>query len=187
MARAPDGKVVFVRHALPGERVRALVTAVTSSFLRADAVEVLDPSPDRVRPPCPHAGPGRCGGCDYQHVAPAAQRRLKATRLAEQLARLAGPTGRSRSRRCPATARGSRWRSRVSLAVAPDGTPGFRRHRSHRLEPVDDCPVASPAVGATGALRARWPGVSRIEVVTPTGTSTPAGPGQATPSRPAKR
>jgi len=59
VARAPDGKVVFVRHSLPGERVRAQVTSSTSSYLRADAVEILRPSPDRVDPPCPHAGPGR--------------------------------------------------------------------------------------------------------------------------------
>ena len=70
VARADDGRVVFVRHALPGERVVAEVTAVTTSFLRADAVEVLDASVDRVAPPCPHAGPGRCGGCDWQHVDP---------------------------------------------------------------------------------------------------------------------
>ena len=90
VGRAPDGKVVFVRHSLPGERVRAQVTASTTSYLRADAVEVLRPSPDRVEPPCPHAGPGRCGGCDFQHVEIGAQRRLKAFRIAEQLARLAG-------------------------------------------------------------------------------------------------
>ena len=69
VARAPDGKVVFVRHSLPGERVLARITASTSSYLRADAVEILAASPDRVEPPCPHAGPGRCGGCDFQHVA----------------------------------------------------------------------------------------------------------------------
>ena len=90
VARAPDGKVVFVRHSLPGERVRAQVTASTSSYLRADAVEILSPSPDRVEAPCPHAGPGRCGGCDFQHVEIGAQRRLKAFRIAEQLERLAG-------------------------------------------------------------------------------------------------
>ena len=54
----PDGRVVFVRHALPGERVRAVVTEERKGFLRADAVEVLTPSPDRVEPPCPWAGPG---------------------------------------------------------------------------------------------------------------------------------
>ncbi|HVA05497.1 MAG TPA: TRAM domain-containing protein, partial [Acidimicrobiales bacterium] len=78
VARAPDGRVVFVRHSLPGERVSARITATTSSFLRADAVEILRPSPDRVTPPCPHAGPGRCGGCDFQHVRLEAQRQLKA-------------------------------------------------------------------------------------------------------------
>ncbi len=98
VARAEDGRVVFVRHALPGERVVAEVTAETASFLRADAVEVLEPSPDRVEPPCPHAGPGRCGGCDWQHVSLPAQRALKSTLVAEQLHRLAG-IDRGRGRR----------------------------------------------------------------------------------------
>ena len=169
MARAPDGKVAFVRHALPGERVLAQVTAHTASFLRADAVQVLTPSADRVAPPCPHAGPGRCGGCDFQHVAPAAQRRLKAARIAEQLARLAGTERTVVVEAVPGDEAGLGWRSRVRLAVAPDGSPGFRRHRSHELELVEACPVASPAVAATGALSARWPGVSQLEVATATG------------------
>src|ERR1700735_520076 len=46
-----QGKVVFVRHALPGERVRVRVTSSTSRFARADAVEILEPSADRVEPP----------------------------------------------------------------------------------------------------------------------------------------
>ncbi len=78
VARAPDGRVVFVRHCLPGERVRVVVTSATTSFLRADAVEVIEASPDRVERPCPYAGPGRCGGCDWQHVSLPVQRRLKA-------------------------------------------------------------------------------------------------------------
>jgi len=59
VARGPDGRVVFVRHSLPGERVLARITSGTTSFLRADAVDVLESSPDRVDPVCPHAGPGR--------------------------------------------------------------------------------------------------------------------------------
>ncbi|HEY6624167.1 MAG TPA: TRAM domain-containing protein, partial [Acidimicrobiales bacterium] len=89
VARADDGRVVFVRHALPGERVVAAITAETTSFLRADAIEVLEASPDRVKPPCGYAGPGRCGGCDWQHIDLAAQRRLKAELVAEQLRRIA--------------------------------------------------------------------------------------------------
>ena len=63
-----EGRVVFVRHTLPGERVRARITQETKNFLRADAVEILEASPDRVPAPCPFSGPGRCGGCDWQHV-----------------------------------------------------------------------------------------------------------------------
>lgn len=86
-----QGRVVFVRHALPGETVLARLTDAgeRSKFWRADAVEVLTASPDRVPPPCRFAGPGRCGGCDWQHATPAAQRELKAAVITEQLRRLA--------------------------------------------------------------------------------------------------
>ena len=86
----PDSQVVFVRHALPGERVRAVITELHPSYARADAVEIIRPSPDRVPPPCPHAGPARCGGCDWQHASGAAQRELKARVVREQFQRVAG-------------------------------------------------------------------------------------------------
>jgi tRNA/tmRNA/rRNA uracil-C5-methylase (TrmA/RlmC/RlmD family) len=170
VARAPDGKVVFVRHSLPGERVRAQVTADTSSYLRADAVEILRPSPDRVEPPCPHAGPGRCGGCDFQHVEIGAQRRLKAFRIAEQLERLAGlaPPVDVDVEPVPGDRAGLGYRSRVRVAVDGRGAVGFRRHRSHRLEYVRGCPIASPGVTATGALASLWPGSTELEVATGT-------------------
>jgi tRNA/tmRNA/rRNA uracil-C5-methylase (TrmA/RlmC/RlmD family) len=173
VARAPDGRVVFVRHSLPGERVRARVTATTTSYLRADAVEVLEPSPDRVAPPCPHAGPGRCGGCDYQHVELGAQRRLKAFRVAEQLRRVAGIEHSVEVEPVEGSADGLAWRSRIRVAVDRRGAVGFRRHRSHQIEVIDSCPVATPQVAATGALGASWPGAGELEVV------TDASPGEA--------
>jgi tRNA/tmRNA/rRNA uracil-C5-methylase (TrmA/RlmC/RlmD family) len=168
VARAPDGKVVFVRHSLPGELVRAQVTARTSSYLRADAVEILRPSPDRVPPPCPHAGPGRCGGCDFQHVEIGAQRRLKAFRIAEQMERLAGMAPPVDVEPVPGDRAGLGYRNRVRVAVDGRGAVGFRRHRSHRLEYVHECPIASPAVAATGALSVLWPGSSELEIATGT-------------------
>ena len=170
VARAPDGWVVFVRHSLPGVRVLARVTAATTSFLRADAVEILAPSPDRVDPPCAHAGPGRCGGCDFQHVELGAQRRLKAFRIAEQLERLAGVAAPVTVEPVAGDVAGLGYRSRVRVAVDGRGAVGFRRHRSHRLEYVGACPIASPAVTATGALAALWPGAAELEVVAGTGT-----------------
>ena len=87
----PEGlPVLFVRHALPGERVLARVTEVTSRFARADAIEVREASPDRVEPPCQNAHPGGCGGCDWQHASLPAQRALKAAVIAQQLRRVAG-------------------------------------------------------------------------------------------------
>jgi tRNA/tmRNA/rRNA uracil-C5-methylase (TrmA/RlmC/RlmD family) len=165
VARGPDGRVVFVRHSLPGERVRARVTSETTSFLRADAVEVLDPSPDRVAPVCPHAGPGRCGGCDFQHVAPAAQRLLKADLVAEQLARVAGVDLRVEVEEVEGAPGGLGWRTRVAFAVDRDGRVGLRRHRSHDIEPVTSCPIATDGVNAVGAGSVRWTGARQIEVL----------------------
>jgi tRNA/tmRNA/rRNA uracil-C5-methylase (TrmA/RlmC/RlmD family) len=84
------GRVVFVRHTLPGERITAEITEVHRGYLRADAVRIHEPSPDRVEPPCPWAHPGACGGCDLQHVAGDAQLRWKSEVVNEQLRRLAG-------------------------------------------------------------------------------------------------
>jgi tRNA/tmRNA/rRNA uracil-C5-methylase (TrmA/RlmC/RlmD family) len=170
VARAGDGRVVFVRHSLPGERVLARVTAATSSFLRADAVTVLDPSPDRVTPPCPHAGPGRCGGCDWQHVAVPAQRRLKAALVAEQLKRLAGldtevpVEGVGPVEGAPD---GLAWRTRMQFAVDRTGRIGLHRHRSHDIEPVEHCPIATPGVDAVGVGTMLWRGARQVEVIAP--------------------
>ena len=165
VAHAPDGRVVFVRHTLPGELVRAVVTASTRSFLRADAVEVLRASAERVERPCPYAGPGRCGGCDWQHVSLPEQRRLKAALVEEQLRRLAGVDRRVVVEAVPGAEDGLGWRTRVQFAVAPSGRAGLRKHRSHDLEPVDACLIASPDVEAVGAEALRWPGASGVEVV----------------------
>lgn len=137
-----DGQVVFVRHALPGERVRIRITESSKSFLRADAIEVLEPAAGRVDPPCPYSGPGACGGCDFQHVDPAAQRALLGDVVREQLQRLAGIDWAGEVEAVEPDALG--WRTRVQFAVDPDGNPGLRRHRSHQIIPIDRCLIASP-------------------------------------------
>ncbi|MDQ3306121.1 MAG: TRAM domain-containing protein, partial [Actinomycetota bacterium] len=88
LARDPDGRVVFVAGALPGEQVRARLIEARRDFARAVAVEVLDPSPDRVAPPCPALAAG-CGGCTWQHVSAEAQVRFKADLVVDALRRIA--------------------------------------------------------------------------------------------------
>jgi tRNA/tmRNA/rRNA uracil-C5-methylase (TrmA/RlmC/RlmD family) len=159
-----EGRVVFVRHALPGERVLARVTEDRGGgFCRADAVRVLVPSADRVEPPCPHAGPGRCGGCDWQHASGDAQRALKAAVVREQLTRLARlPDVPVTVEALPGGLLG--WRSRVRYAIDPTGRTALRRHRSHELEAVDHCPLGTDAVTAATGDR-RWPPGAEIEIV----------------------
>jgi tRNA/tmRNA/rRNA uracil-C5-methylase (TrmA/RlmC/RlmD family) len=158
-----EGRVVFVRHALPGERVYAVVTEDHGgSFCRADAVEVLEASPDRVEPACAWAGPGGCGGCDFQHATPAAQRALKATVVAEQLARLAGIERAVTVEELPGGPLG--WRTRMRLAVTDDGRPGLRAHRSHEVLPVGDCPITVPGTLAP-VLAEPWTPTAEVEVV----------------------
>ena len=162
-----EGRVVFVRHALPGERVVAEVTEDRQpGFCRADAVEVLEASPHRVKRPCPYSGPGRCGGCDWQHAAADEQHRLKADVVREQLGRLAGLSGSPLVTGLAVEDLPGgllRWRSRARFAVDRSGAAGLRRHRSHDLVVLDDCPITlEPAAAAV--LQRRWPGAGAVDV-----------------------
>jgi tRNA/tmRNA/rRNA uracil-C5-methylase (TrmA/RlmC/RlmD family) len=175
VARAADGHVVFVRHALPGERVRAVVTDERKGFLRADAVDILQPSPDRVAPPCPWAGPDRCGGCDFQHATPAAQRLLKADVVREQLARVGGFSADEVSaqgievRALPGAEDGLGWRTRVQYTVDASGRAGLLKHRSHEVVPVDFCRIAAPAVRDAPVLNQSWDDLDGLEVIAGSG------------------
>lgn len=140
LARHPDGRVVFVEAALPGEAVVAEITEERKGFLKAVTVEVTDPSPHRVAPPCPQLARG-CGGCGWQHVAPEAQRALKVDIVADALRRI-GRLADAVVRDGPALpAVGHRTTVRLALS---GGRPGFRRHRSHEVVDVDSCLVAHP-------------------------------------------
>ena len=171
-ARDPrtETRVVFVRHAVPGERVVVEITEGTDGdrFWRGDAVEVLEPSPDRVTPPCPYAGPGLCGGCDFQHVSLGRQRELKASVVREQLARLAGLDVPVVVEPVEGDEHGLRWRTRVAFARTSRGELGMRAHRSHRVIPVDDCLIARKdarvvfSPGAPVAPVVRVPGAETV-------------------------
>ncbi|HEX2904239.1 MAG TPA: TRAM domain-containing protein [Jatrophihabitans sp.] len=158
-----EGRVVFVRHALPGERVLALVTEDRGgSFCRADAVQVLQPAVDRVEPPCEHARPGGCGGCDFQHVSGPGQRALKAAVVSEQLRRLAGIERTVEVQPLSAALLG--WRRRIRFAVDREGYLGLHKHRSHELVRLQHCPLGAAGVGDAEALAEPWPGLAEVEL-----------------------
>jgi tRNA/tmRNA/rRNA uracil-C5-methylase (TrmA/RlmC/RlmD family) len=161
-----EGRVVFVRHALPGELVRVSVTEgkANSSYWRADAVEVVEAAAGRVDPPCPWAGPGQCGGCDWQHASPEVQRELKATVVREQLARLAQLDVDVVVEEVPGDSAGLDWRTRVTYSVSDTGQAGLRAHRSHHVVPIDECRIAHPLVRDVPLSGNRWPGGSAVDV-----------------------
>ncbi|MFI1397119.1 class I SAM-dependent RNA methyltransferase [Streptomyces sp. NPDC020681] len=182
IARTEEGRVLFVRHTLPGEKVVARVTEgeADSRFLRADAVRIIDPSKDRIEAPCPYSGPGNCGGCDWQHAKPGAQRRLKGEVIAEQLQRLAGltpedvgwdgtvmpaPGDKLPQGEVPA------WRTRVQYAIDTEGRAGLRKHRSHDVQPIDHCMIAAPGVTELGIENQDWSQMATVEAIAATGSS----------------
>jgi tRNA/tmRNA/rRNA uracil-C5-methylase (TrmA/RlmC/RlmD family) len=160
-----EGRVVFVRYALPGEKVRVRVTADRGSYWHAEAIEVIEPSADRTASLCPIAGADGAGCCDLAFAVPEAARVLKAQVVANQLERLGGhhwsgpDTGAE-----PLSAAGpTGWRTRVRLDVGPDRRPGF--HRYHSDELVTDLRCAQLAAGMLdGLAEADWPPEAQLHV-----------------------
>lgn len=165
------GRVVFVRHSLPGERVRARLTEAASEarYWRAEAEEILEASPDRVPSVWPQAGPGGVGGGELAHVALPAQRAWKASVLAEQLSRLAGLERSVEVEAAPGDDEraGLAWRSRIELSVDATGRAGMTRARTHDVVPLESMPLAHEALDALDLFGRRWPRGARIEAVAP--------------------
>ena len=170
----PTGRVVFVRHALPGETVRARLTARNAKIWRAEAVEVLTASPDRVRQVWPEAGPGGVGGGELGHVALPAQRTWKRWVLTDCLRRIGGEavadavaalgplSVEAMPSEAQAQADGARrpgvgTRTRVELTVTPDGAAGMHAFRSSTVLAVQALPLAVPAIRELALTEAtRW-------------------------------
>ncbi|MFM8329864.1 MAG: class I SAM-dependent RNA methyltransferase, partial [Actinomycetales bacterium] len=134
-----DGQVIFVRHAIPGEKAKVKITGVTKNFARADVVEVLHESPDRVKPKCRYAKSDGCGGCDFQHIDPARQRTLKSEIIAEQFRRLASLDLAIKVEEVlPVFG----WRTRMEFTSSTDRKAGLFKSRSNELIEIDSCEIA---------------------------------------------
>lgn len=153
VARAPDGRVVFVAGSAPGDLARVRVVEEHPKWLRAELEAVEEPGPGRVAPRCPLFG--RCGGCAWQHLDYETQRRAKAEILRDALVRIGGLAAPPEIEVVASPPYAYRGRARVGVAR---GTVGFRRLRSHALEPAAACPVLVPELEkALAALAAAPP------------------------------
>ena len=158
-----EGRVVFVRYALPGEQVLARVTSQRGSYWHADAVEVLRASPDRITSLCPVAGVDGAGCCDLAFVDPRAARELKGSVVANQLGRL-GDHSWDGVAELVGDGALTGWRTRVQLDVDADGRAGL--HRYHSDELVTDLRCAQLPEGMLEGLDGpRWRPGDRLHVV----------------------
>ncbi|GAA3405938.1 class I SAM-dependent RNA methyltransferase [Pseudarthrobacter polychromogenes] len=196
-----EGRVIFVRHGIPGEKVRVRLTDAEekAKFWRADVVEVLAASPDRVGHFWHAADSLRAwghghppvGGAEFGHMTLARQRSLKAEVLAEQLTRLAGveelPNGAVHSVEAVGGqddgGNGLGWRTRASFSVTPGGKLGMHAHRSTHIVAVREMPLAVHAINALRLWDLDLQGIDRVEVAAPANGSRPLvllAPGQGT-------
>lgn len=162
-----EGRVVFVRHTLPGERVTATVTGIGGGgrHLTADAVAIHEAAPGRRAQACPWSGPGLCGGCDFQHVEPVTQRELKAAVVAEQLQRLAGIERQVVVEAVDGDHDGLGWRTRSRFVADARGHLGLRSFHSHDVVAVQDCPISHPDMDVPDLTSRTWASRSELDVV----------------------
>lgn len=137
-----DGVACFVPGVIEKEKVRVKIAKVKSRMMEAWLLEVLEPSPYRVDPPCPVFL--KCGGCSYQHIDYHHQLQIKETQLREALRRLGGL---SEPPVLPmiASPEPYGYRNRIAVHVR-DGNVGFFAEGSNRVIPVKKCLIASPEV-----------------------------------------
>ena len=160
VGRLSDGRVVFVRHSLPGEGVVVKVSESTATFARGDAIEIREASAERVTAPCQYAHPGGCGGCDLQHASATAQSSWKAALVSEHLRRIAGVSHDVVITAVGESAQGSR--TRLRCAVNDQGQLCLRAARSHDLIALDQCWIASSSLAP--AFTTSWAGADEVEL-----------------------
>jgi len=165
VGRLEDGRVVFVPFAAPGDVLRVEIVERRKRHARARIVEIESPGPARRLPRCPVFG--SCGGCVWQHLEYPAQLEAKRAILLDAVVRIGGLEPPGAVAMCGSPEEfGYRSRARV---LATGGKVGFRRLRSHELEPIEHCPVLSPPVDRALADAARIGQTRQTRQMRPTG------------------
>lgn len=141
--RLPDGKAVFVPYSIPGEKVRIRLVEDKRGYAKAECLEVLSPSSQRVSARCKHFGV--CGGCHYQHMSYQAQIKAKAAIVKDQLERI----GRISNPKvletvpCPDP---WHYRNHVQFHLMEEGNLGFMASHSKTTIAIEECHLPQPAI-----------------------------------------
>lgn len=173
---AHHGKqVIFVRHAITGEKVKAKITRINNKIMLADTIEVLQPSKYRVTPPCEYVSDQqkiKCGGCDFQHINIEYQRELKEKIVVDQFYRLAkfdlrkfkSSDSEDFHLKSVAPATGLGWRTRMNFAVSKSGKMGMFPHHSNEILEIKDCQIADSRLSVSKFATQNWSGKNRVSL-----------------------
>ena len=156
-----DGRVIFVRHAIPGERVIVEISDVTKSFARGNCISVIKASKHRVSPPCSFARFDGCGGCDFQHIDPNYQRELKREIIKEQFSRLAKMEIDVEVEEVKPNLH---WRSRMEFTVSENSKVGLYASRSNQIVEIDKCLIAHEDIDIEKINQTKLPKSKRVDV-----------------------
>ncbi len=160
VGRLPDGRAVFVPFSIPGERVKIRVVADKKKFARGELLEVLQPSPFRVQPPCRHFG--ACGGCHYQHISYEQQLVIKRKILQDQLERIGGLEN-PKVEQVVRSSEMYNYRNQIRFHVGSENKLGFVYAKKKEVLEIDECHLPQEA------LNELWP---LLEIEPHTGIST---------------
>jgi len=141
--RLPDGRVVFVPFAIPGETILVQLVEDKRGYARAELLEVISPAPERVQPRCIHFA--SCGGCHYQHMPYTAQLEAKKAVLSDQLERIGKLENPPVIETIPAPNE-SLYRNHVQFHLTATGKLGYYKHRSDEVFAIQECHLPEEAL-----------------------------------------
>jgi tRNA/tmRNA/rRNA uracil-C5-methylase (TrmA/RlmC/RlmD family) len=158
-----NNQVIFVRHAITDEIANVKITSITSKLAFGDALEILQSSKYRTKPPCGYSKPGGCGGCDFQHISIEKQQDFKKLIIQDQFKRIAqiniNPDILSTE---PSS--GLHWRSRLDLAVSANGKTGLYAHKAKDIIEIDECLIAVDEINNSEVFKQHWAGEDRLSL-----------------------
>ncbi|MDC1047361.1 TRAM domain-containing protein [Alphaproteobacteria bacterium] len=158
-----DNQIIFVRHAISGEKAKVKITAINSKFAFGDAVEILQSSKDRVQPPCKYSHPDGCGGCDFQHINYDVQSDLKKEVLKDQFKRIT-KVDISPDIVTANPPNGLHWRSRLNLAISENKKVGLRAHKSNTVVEIDECLIALNEINKSDIFTKNWDNEENLKI-----------------------
>ena len=154
-----EGQVIFIRDTAPGELIEIEITIQNKGFSRANLINVVESSPERIAPPCKYAG--KCGGCDFQHLNLSYQRKLKADVIKEQFSRIAKMDVDVVVHEVSPT---TRYRTHIRGVANEAGHFGIYASRSHDIIPISDCLIAGEELHVEQIALEKYEPMEPIEV-----------------------